>query len=62
MTSPTSSTVDEVAERHSVSRQTIYKEMSAGRLRTYKLGKSRRITAEAEAEWIRQREADSQVA
>ena len=51
--------VDELAERNNLCRQSIYKEINAGRLRSFKVGKSRRITEEAEREWIRQREEEA---
>ena len=51
--------VNEVAERNSLCRQSIYNEINAGRLRSFKVGKSRRISDEAEREWIRQREAEA---
>lgn len=52
-------TVAQIAKRHNFSRQTIYVELNAGRLRSYKVGKSRRITEQAEAEWIAEQEAAS---
>ena len=59
MNNTTSLTVDQVAKRNQISRQSIYKEINAGRLRSFKVGKSRRITEEAEQEWIRQREEEA---
>ena len=55
-------TVNQVVERNQLSRQTIYNEINAGRLRTFKVGKSRRITEQAEQDWIHEREAEASVA
>jgi len=57
-----SSTVKEFAERHKVSRQSVYNEINAGRLRSFKVGKSRRIAFQAEIDWISQREAEAAAA
>ena len=55
-------TVKEIASRNGISHVTVYKEINGGRLRSFKLGKSRRISAEAETEWVRAREAEANVA
>ena len=55
-------TVEQVAKRNHLSRQSIYNEINAGRLRSFKVGKSRRITERAESEWICEREAEANVA
>ncbi len=52
-------TVEQVAKRNQLCRQSIYNEINAGRLRSFKVGKSRRITEQAEQEWIREREAEA---
>ena len=52
-------TVEQVAKRNHLSRQSIYNEINAGRLRSFKVGKSRRITERAESEWIHEREAEA---
>lgn len=55
-------TVEQVAKRNQLSRQSIYNELNAGRLRSFKVGKSRRITELAEQEWILEREAEANIA
>lgn len=47
-----SKTIKQLCEDHNVSRPFIYKEIKAGRLRTYKAGSRRKATDEAEREWI----------
>ena len=42
------------------SRQTIYNEINAGRLRSYKVGRRRFISEEACVDYIRAREAETQ--
>lgn len=51
--SPASSSVAEVCQRHNLSPTTIYREIREGRLRSFTVGASRRISIEAEREWIR---------
>lgn len=51
-------TVREIAKRNGVSHMTVYNEINAGRLRSFKIGKCRRITDDAEAAWIQDREAE----
>ncbi len=62
MTNRNAFTVKEIASRNGVSHVTVYKEINEDRLRSFKIGKSRRITVEAEREWIEQREAEARVA
>jgi len=45
-------TPEEIAKRASVGRTTVYLEMKAGRLRSLKVGKLRRITPAMEREWL----------
>lgn len=45
-------TIPEAGRRTSQSRTTIYAEIAAGRLKTVRIGSSRRITAAALAEYI----------
>jgi hypothetical protein len=48
--------------RQSLCRQTGYNEINAGRLQTYKVGRCRRISPEAEADWVAAREAETNAA
>jgi excisionase family DNA binding protein len=52
-------TVDEVAARNRISRLAVYAEIAAGRLRSYKIGRGRRISADAESDWIRTKEGEA---
>lgn len=57
-TSRQSYTIDEFRARHGgLSRDTIYKEIAAGRLRTFKVGRRRLISKQGEAEWQERLEA-----
>ena len=38
---------------------TFYKEIASGRLRTFKVGRSRKIAETAEADWIAQAETEA---
>ncbi len=51
-------TVREIAARNGLSHPSVYKEIAAGRLRTFKVGRARRISTEAEQEWIELLEAE----
>jgi excisionase family DNA binding protein len=51
--------IDEIASRNYMSRSSVYKEISEGRLRSFKVGRARRVSAEAERDWIAEREAES---
>lgn len=42
-----------------VGRTRAFEEISSGRLRTYKVGRRRYISSEADAQWARDREAES---
>ena len=52
-------TIAEIAERNTIARSTVYNEIAAGRLRSYKIGRVRRVSAEAESEWIRSLEREA---
>ena len=55
--------VQDAAELLNLSRTTVYKEINAGRLRTYKVGSKRRfISADAIDQYIRDREAETSAA
>lgn len=49
----------EFGKRHNLSRSTVFKELSSGNLRSYKVGNCRRITEEAERDWIMSREGEA---
>jgi excisionase family DNA binding protein len=51
--------VKDICARHSISKPTALKEIHAGRLRTFRVGKLHRITPEAEADWIAEREREA---
>lgn len=55
-----SSSVGSFCERNSISVPTFYKEVNAGRLRTFKVGRKRLVSAAAEREWIADREREAQ--
>ena len=44
--------IKSVAERYSISTQTVYREIKRGRLKAKKLGKRTIITEEAEQAWV----------
>ena len=44
-------TIDEICERSHSGRTKIYDEIKSGRLKTIKIGKSRRVTVEQERDW-----------
>jgi excisionase family DNA binding protein len=50
-------TVDQAAETLGVSRSTIYNLIGSGQLPTVKLGRSRRISPESLAAYVRERES-----
>ena len=54
-----SKSVKKLCKDHDITPPTAYKEMAAGRLRSFKIGRSRRIAESAEAEWIEQAEAEA---
>jgi excisionase family DNA binding protein len=46
-------------ERHNISKPTALKEIHEGRIRVFRVGKLIRITPEAEADWIAEREREA---
>ena len=54
--------IEGVRERLQINRNLIYKEINAGRLRSYKVGRRRFITEEACVEYVRAREAEERAA
>ena len=54
-------TVEEAARALRISRGYLYRDITAGRLRTYQIGRRRYVSAEALQEYIRQREAEAQL-
>ena len=57
---PIAHTIPGAGKRLNSSRQTVYNEINAGRLRSYKVGRRRFISEEALVEYIRAREAETQ--
>ena len=53
-----SKTVKQFCRDHNFTPPTFYAEVAAGRLRTFKVGRSRKISEVAEAEWIERAEAE----
>ena len=56
---PMAYSIEEFAAIYGVGRTSVFEEISSGRLRTYKVGRRRYISAEAAAEWQRAREAEA---
>lgn len=54
------SSVRSFCERYGISAPTFYNEVRLGRLRTFKVGRRRLVSAQAEHDWIAQREAEAQ--
>ncbi len=52
-------TVECVAEATGLCRRTIYKEMDSGRLKSFKVGTRRLISASALREWVAERENEA---
>jgi hypothetical protein len=52
-------TIDEFTDTYKVGRTIAYEEIASGRLKTYKLGRRRYISAAAASEWQRRLEAES---
>lgn len=52
-------TIEEFITAFKVGRTTVYEEIASGRLKTYKLGRRRYISAAAAIEWQRRLEAES---
>jgi excisionase family DNA binding protein len=50
--------IDELMRALKLSRQVVYDEINAGRLKTYKVGRRRFASAEALRAWVRQRETE----
>lgn len=50
-----SSTIYEFCKRHHISVTTGYREISAGRLKIFKIGRLTRVTPEAEQKWLKAR-------
>lgn len=57
MTQRKSFTVHEIAKRNGISHVTVYKLINSGQLRSFKAGRVRRISDEAESDWIANAEA-----
>ena len=55
----TSFSVRQLARRHGMSFVTVYSEINAGRLKSFKVGRLRRISFGAEAKWVAEREAEA---
>lgn len=54
------STIPEFCARRNICRQSFYNMQAEGKApRTYKAGRSKRITPQAEAEWLAEREAEA---
>ena len=62
MNLPTSSTIEDFGKCHGLCRVTVYKEIAEGRLRTFKVGRRRLISYQAECDWITSREAEGRAA
>ncbi len=52
-------TVNQFIDSFKVGRTTTYQEIDSGRLKTYKVGRSRYISAHAAAEWQRRLETET---
>ena len=50
-------TVGEFCRVYKISRQTVYNEINAGRLKSYTVGRARRISKQSAREWQQQLEA-----
>lgn len=59
MPAPAAYTIDDATHVLGLSRPTIYREIAAGRLRTYHVGRRRYVSAEAVNEYIAAREAEA---
>lgn len=58
---PAAYTIDDATQVLGLSRPTLYREISAGRLRTYHVGRRRYVSADAVREYIAAREAESRI-
>ena len=54
-----SKTAKQFCADHNMSAPTFYKEIHTGRLRTFKVGRSRKISETAESEWIERAEVEA---
>ena len=45
-------TIPQLCDKHNVSRTTIYREVSAGRLKLTKIGNASRVSEKHEMEWL----------
>lgn len=52
-------TIPQFAGLYGISRSQVFEEISSGRLRTYKVGRRRFISAAAAAQWLADREAEA---
>ena len=52
-------TIDEFIDAYKVGRTITYEELASGRLKSYKLGRRRYISAEAAEDWQRRLEAET---
>lgn len=52
-------TIAEWCEARRLGRTRAFEEISSGRLKTYKVGRRRFISADADAQWLRAREAET---
>ena len=51
--------IQEAAKILGLSRQSVYNELNAGRLKSYKVGKRRFISSQALSQYVRDREAEA---
>lgn len=51
--------IEQAMEALDLSRQSIYDEINEGRLRTFRVGRRRLVSAEALTDYVRDREAES---
>ncbi|MFP5504873.1 MAG: helix-turn-helix domain-containing protein [Gammaproteobacteria bacterium] len=58
---PAAYTIDDATQVLGLSRPTLYREIAAGRLRTYHVGRRRYVSADAVREYIAAREAESHI-
>ncbi len=53
--------INDAIDALNLSRQSVYNEINANRLKTYRVGRRRFISAEALSEWVRGREAEARI-
>ncbi len=51
--------INETIEALGLSRQTVYNEINAGRLRSFRVGKRRLVSNDALQEWVKAREIET---